>query len=60
MEGQGSLYLGVDTSAGEIEIIGLQIPRQARELRPLLGYMPQSFSLYRDLSVLENLQAHAA
>lgn len=42
-------------SEGEIEVLGLQIPRQAEELRRHIGYMTQRFSLYEDLSVRENL-----
>lgn len=42
-------------SAGEIEVLGLSIPRQAEELRRHIGYMTQRFSLYEDLSVRENL-----
>jgi ABC-2 type transport system ATP-binding protein len=43
-------------SAGEIEVLGCQIPRDAEELKRRIGYMTQKFSLYEDLSVLENLQ----
>ena len=42
-------------SAGEIEVLGLSIPRQAEELRRHIGYMTQRFSLYEDLGVRENL-----
>jgi ABC-2 type transport system ATP-binding protein len=43
-------------SAGEIEVLGLQIPQQAEALRPRIGYMTQKFSLYEDLTVRENLE----
>jgi ABC-2 type transport system ATP-binding protein len=43
-------------SAGEIEVLGCQIPRDAEALKRRIGYMTQKFSLYEDLSVLENLQ----
>jgi ABC-2 type transport system ATP-binding protein len=43
-------------SAGEIEVLGCQIPRDAEALKRRIGYMTQRFSLYEDLSVLENLQ----
>lgn len=43
-------------TAGEIEIMGLKLPRDAEKLRLHIGYMTQKFSLYDDLSVLENLR----
>lgn len=43
-------------SAGEIEVLGLSIPDQAEILKTRIGYMTQSFSLYKDLSVRENLE----
>ncbi|HYG05154.1 MAG TPA: ABC transporter ATP-binding protein [Stenotrophomonas sp.] len=42
-------------SEGEIEVLGLSIPRQAEALRRRIGYMTQRFSLYEDLTVRENL-----
>jgi ABC-2 type transport system ATP-binding protein len=47
-------------SAGEIEALGLAIPRQAEALRLRLGYMTQRFSLWEDLTTLENLRFMAA
>jgi ABC-2 type transport system ATP-binding protein len=47
-------------SAGEIEVLGLKIPRQAEALRRRMGYMTQKFSLFDDLSVRENLEFLAA
>lgn len=43
-------------SAGEVEVLGLKIPAQAEALRSRIGYMTQKFSLFDDLSVLENLE----
>lgn len=43
-------------SAGDITVLGYQIPRQAEALRLKVGYMTQKFSLYEDLSVMENLR----
>ena len=43
-------------SAGEIEVLGCRMPRDAEALKRRIGYMTQKFSLYEDLSVLENLQ----
>ncbi len=42
-------------SDGDIQVLDLDIPRQAEALKQRIGYMTQSFSLYRDLSVRENL-----
>ena len=47
-------------SAGEIEVLGLQIPAQAETLRRHIGYMTQQFSLFADLTVRENLEFLAA
>lgn len=41
--------------SGTINILGLELPRQAEELRRRIGYMTQKFSLFGDLSVQENL-----
>jgi len=43
-------------SAGEIEVLGLEIPRQAEALKRRIGYMTQRFSLFDDLSVRQNLE----
>ncbi len=47
-------------SAGEIDVLGLSIPREAEALKRRIGYMTQKFSLYEDLSVIENLRFLAA
>lgn len=43
-------------TAGDIEVLGYSIPREAETLRLKVGYMTQKFSLFEDLTVLENLQ----
>ena len=45
---------------GEINVLGLEIPRQSETLRRRIGYMTQRFSLFEDLSVRENLEFLAA
>ncbi len=42
-------------SEGEIDVLGLSLPRQSEALRPHIGYMTQRFSLYEDLTIEENL-----
>lgn len=44
---------------GKTFIAGLDIDRDFENIKPLLGYMPQLFSLYPDLSVEENLKFYA-
>ncbi len=43
-------------TAGEARVLGIDLPADARELKPRIGYMTQRFSLYAELSVLENLE----
>ena len=49
----------IDFDAGGIEILGYDVRIQFDKIKPLLGYMPQVFSLYPDLSVEENLRFYA-
>jgi len=48
----------VDLDAGEARVLGKDPARQA-EVREWLGLLPQQYSLYRDLSVWENLRFFA-
>jgi len=43
-------------TSGHAEVLGATVPRDAEKLRTRIGYMTQKFSLYEDLSILENLQ----
>jgi len=43
-------------SDGSAEVFGLSIVRDAEAIRRRLGYMPQKFSLWEDLTADENLQ----
>ena len=42
--------------SGTAEIGGRDILKESEEIKQLIGYMPQRFSLYGDLTVLENLE----
>jgi ABC-2 type transport system ATP-binding protein len=42
-----------------IEIVGVDMLRQTDNARAQLGYLPQRFSMYEDLTVLENLRFFA-
>lgn len=44
---------------GKIEVMGMDALKQAASIRAQIGYMPQRFSLYKDLSVEQNLQFSA-
>jgi len=46
-------------SRGSASIAGLDVAREAEKIHRISGYMPQNFSLYADLSVMENLNFFA-
>ncbi len=43
-------------SAGQATVLGCRVPEEAERLRLQMGYMTQKFSLYEDLTVMENLR----
>lgn len=45
---------------GTATVAGLDVVREFRQLRTLIGYMPERFSLYPDLTVDENLHFFAS
>jgi ABC-2 type transport system ATP-binding protein len=49
----------LDVTEGEATVLGLDLKSQAEAIKPHVGYMAQQFSLYGELSVLENLQFFA-
>ena len=46
-------------TAGSATVLGVEVTRDPEAIRHRLGYVPQSSSLYADLSVVENLHFHA-
>lgn len=46
-------------SQGKMEVVGLDPLENDRQLHSILGYMPQKFGLYEDLTVMENLTLYA-
>ncbi|MBP3923981.1 ABC transporter ATP-binding protein [bacterium] len=45
--------------SGNVEVLGLNPFTQKPELVSKIGYMPQKFGLYEDLTVIENLKLYA-
>ncbi len=45
--------------SGELIVLGFDMPKHSKEVQSLIGYMPQKFGLYEDLSVEENLRLYA-
>ncbi len=49
----------LNPTSGEGRVIGYDILTQTEKIKSRLGYMSQKFSLYNDLTVLENLEFYA-
>lgn len=49
----------MEQSSGSAHVMGYDVRAQPEKARRYIGYMPQNFSLYPDLSVLENLNFFA-
>lgn len=62
--GKSSLYRILTTlsapDSGSATVCGLDTVRDFRRLRTMIGYMPERFSLYQDLTVAENLAFFAS
>jgi ABC-2 type transport system ATP-binding protein len=51
------MFIGLSRpSAGEATVAGFDVYRQSAAIRRHIGYMSQRFSLYNDLTVLENIR----
>lgn len=53
------LSTALEQTEGEAKIIGLDVRKDEEKIREKIGYMPQRFSLYEDLTVMENLDFFA-
>ena len=45
--------------AGELRVLGIDVSAEPQHVQDRIGYMPQKFGLYEDLSVQENLDLYA-
>lgn len=49
----------IKPDTGQVKICGIPLERQIELARAQIGYLPQRFSLYEDLTVLENIRFFA-
>jgi ABC-type multidrug transport system ATPase subunit len=49
----------LDADSGTVTIDRRDLAKEYEQIKPILGYMPQQFSLYPDLSIEENLTFYA-
>jgi ABC-2 type transport system ATP-binding protein len=47
-------------TSGSVQVLGMDVDGASARIRPRVGYMSQRFSLYNDLSVLQNLNFYGA
>jgi len=47
-------------TSGEVQVLGMKVDGDTARIRPRVGYMSQRFSLYNDLTVLQNLNFYGA
>lgn len=46
-------------TSGNLEVLGFKMPNSSKEFLSSIGYMPQNFGLYEELSCYENLKLYA-
>ena len=46
-------------TAGSLQVLGIDVAKEPQRVQELLGYMPQKFGLYEDLTCQENLNLYA-
>jgi ABC-2 type transport system ATP-binding protein len=46
-------------TSGEVKVAGFDAYKQSEEIKKNIGYMSQKFSLYDDLTIVENIQFYA-
>jgi len=49
----------LEPSEGKISILGYDVQKERAKIWNVIGYMSQKFSLYKDLTVLENMKFYA-
>ncbi len=49
----------LEADSGELQVVGVDISAHALYVQSNIGYMPQKFGLYEDLTVRENLDLYA-
>ena len=49
----------ISPTSGQASVNGFDVQTEVEKVRGQIGYMPQNFSLYQDLSVIENLNFFA-
>lgn len=50
----------MEPTSGAVQVLGMDMDSAGAKIRPRVGYMSQRFSLYNDLTVLQNLNFYGA
>ncbi len=49
----------ITANSGAISVLGINVANDPQQVQDRIGYMPQRFGLYEDLSVIENINLYA-